>query len=259
MQDPNKKVRGKRLNQDDVIQDFIRVHGDRYDYSKVIFKTNNDKVTIICKRHGEFDTTPKRHRKGANCRKCFIEDTNGKYHKDEEFRKQLSLRMKNSHDKLKEGMIKKYGVDNPSKSEDICNKRMEYFLKTYGVKNPFELSIEERIKKMIITKIQNGKYLSDENRTPFEIYKRKVWEVTDRYIKIFPELNKRSRNIHLDHIYSIYEGFKNNIDPEIIGHFENLQLLESKLNISKSSSCWISLEELLHKIKNSNIDNHKKS
>ena len=160
--------------------------------------------------------------------------------------------MKNSQDKLKEGMIKKYGVDNASKSDELCNKRKEYFLKTYGVENPFELSIEERIKKTTITRIKNGSYLSDEDRTPFEIYKRQVWSVTGRYLKMFPELNKRSRQMHLDHIYSIFEGFKNEIDPEIIGHYENLQLLEGKSNISKGSNCWISLEDLLHKINNGN-------
>ena len=94
MQDPNKKVRGKRLTQQDIIQRFIDVHGDVYDYSKVIFTTNNEKVIVICKRHGEFHTTPKRHSKGTKCRKCYLEDTNGKYHKDENFRKAPSFKPK---------------------------------------------------------------------------------------------------------------------------------------------------------------------
>ena len=33
------------------------VHGDRYDYSRVKYTENNDKVEIICKEHGSFFTT----------------------------------------------------------------------------------------------------------------------------------------------------------------------------------------------------------
>tara|TARA_R110000868_G_scaffold176916_3_gene414943 strand:- start:21856 stop:22734 length:879 start_codon:yes stop_codon:yes gene_type:complete len=46
------------------------IHKDFYDYSKVVYTTNVDKVTIICPNHGEFEQKPKDHLLGKNCQKC---------------------------------------------------------------------------------------------------------------------------------------------------------------------------------------------
>lgn len=47
------------------MRDFItkarQVHGDRYDYSKVIYKNAATKVTIICPTHGQFEQRPNNH------------------------------------------------------------------------------------------------------------------------------------------------------------------------------------------------------
>ena len=48
----------------------IEVHGDKYDYSDVVFVKNNTKVAIGCPEHGTFYQTPKDHKKGRGCRKC---------------------------------------------------------------------------------------------------------------------------------------------------------------------------------------------
>lgn len=45
-------------------------HGDKYDYSKVEYVNNHEKVCIICPEHGEFWQTPNNHMKGINCPKC---------------------------------------------------------------------------------------------------------------------------------------------------------------------------------------------
>ena len=50
-----------------------KIHGDKYDYSKVEYKNINTKVCIICPIHGEFWQTPKNHLKGQGCNKCAIE------------------------------------------------------------------------------------------------------------------------------------------------------------------------------------------
>lgn len=56
-------------------EEFIRkakdVHGNRYDYSKTIYKGFNQKVIITCKEHGDFLTLPNSHvRLGCNCPEC---------------------------------------------------------------------------------------------------------------------------------------------------------------------------------------------
>lgn len=46
------------------------VHGDKYDYSKVLYKNNSIKVCIICQKHGEFWQRPTRHLHGDGCPVC---------------------------------------------------------------------------------------------------------------------------------------------------------------------------------------------
>lgn len=53
-----------------VIKEFISVHGDKYDYSKVDYNGANVKVCIICPKHGEFMQTPSSHLSGCGCPKC---------------------------------------------------------------------------------------------------------------------------------------------------------------------------------------------
>ena len=53
------------------IEEARRVHGDKYDYSKVEYKGTDVKVCIICPKHGEFWQTPKNHLYGRGCLKCY--------------------------------------------------------------------------------------------------------------------------------------------------------------------------------------------
>ena len=47
-----------------------KIHGDKYDYSKVNYKDNKTKVCIICPIHGEFWQRPDHHLHGQGCKKC---------------------------------------------------------------------------------------------------------------------------------------------------------------------------------------------
>lgn len=47
------------------------IHGDRYDYSNVVYNGYDTKVIIICEEHGEFPQTPSSHCNGENgCPSC---------------------------------------------------------------------------------------------------------------------------------------------------------------------------------------------
>lgn len=54
---------------------FKKIHGDKYDYSKVEYIDAKTKVKIICPEHGEFWQTPYEHSKGHGCQKCGIKKT----------------------------------------------------------------------------------------------------------------------------------------------------------------------------------------
>jgi very-short-patch-repair endonuclease len=52
------------------ISKAIKIHGDKYVYSKVNYVNAKTKVIIICKTHGEFTQTPSNHLNRHNCQKC---------------------------------------------------------------------------------------------------------------------------------------------------------------------------------------------
>ena len=57
-------------SKDQFIIDAKHIHKNRYNYSKVIYVNDETKIIIICKKHGEFLTTPRTHLKGSNCPTC---------------------------------------------------------------------------------------------------------------------------------------------------------------------------------------------
>ena len=59
-----------RKTKKEFINGAKKVHGDKYDYSKVEYNGDKIKVCIICQKHGEFLQTPHNHLSGSGCPKC---------------------------------------------------------------------------------------------------------------------------------------------------------------------------------------------
>lgn len=63
-----------KLGFDDFLKKAKKVHGEFFDYSKVVFVKWADKVEIICPIHGSFFQSPCNHTTcGSGCNKCGIE------------------------------------------------------------------------------------------------------------------------------------------------------------------------------------------
>ncbi|MGP5535310.1 DUF723 domain-containing protein [Psychrobacter celer] len=60
------------LETNEVVDQFISVHDNRYDYSRVVYNGAETKVNIICRKHGEFSQSPRVHKKGGGCPDCAI-------------------------------------------------------------------------------------------------------------------------------------------------------------------------------------------
>ena len=61
----------KSHSQQNIIKVFKQKHGDRYGYDRVIYRGLDEKVEILCKKHGEyFWQTPSHHKRGSGCTKC---------------------------------------------------------------------------------------------------------------------------------------------------------------------------------------------
>lgn len=54
----------------DKIQRFVDIHGGKYDYSLLTSVKDNEKISIICKEHGEYQQTVNNHLAGHGCPIC---------------------------------------------------------------------------------------------------------------------------------------------------------------------------------------------
>ena len=58
------------LSQGEMIQSFVKRHGEKYDYSKVQYTHSKRKIIVTCRVHGDFEIIPNAHQQGQGCRKC---------------------------------------------------------------------------------------------------------------------------------------------------------------------------------------------
>jgi len=109
------------------------------------------------------------------------------------------------------------------------------------------------IKNVKNGRIEAGTQIPDECLTEYRKYYSKVYHYTRKTLKKYNHIiNPENKPIgiktgfyNIDHIYSIFDGFKNNIDAKIIGSYVNLQTIPWLKNLKKQRNSWITKEELL--------------
>lgn len=62
----------KTLKREKVLEEFTKVHGQTYDYSKFKYEKSDVPSIIICKIHGEFPQSYSDHRSGKGCSDCSV-------------------------------------------------------------------------------------------------------------------------------------------------------------------------------------------
>lgn len=106
----------------------------------------------------------------------------------------------------------------------------------------------ESVKQMIQTKIAKGIFWKpdDPEYAEFKKYRRKVYYWTSKNdLTQLENYEKRALlGYHLDHKYSVTEGFKNNVPPKVVGSIYNLEFIPYNVNTSKGIKCSITLEKL---------------
>lgn len=183
--------------------------------------------------------------------------------------------------KRKDTYLEKYGVEHPFNSKEFQEYLKECIYLKYNVFNISHLpEIKEKISKRLIeictseemknrrnkvgvdgktsiekqkeTNILNGLWISDEFKTDYQIYLREVWKITNKQnlyslenIEKRGHINYNPEAYHLDHKFSIKEGFNQNIDVNIIGDICNLEMIHNKQNTTKREKCSITKDSLL--------------
>lgn len=172
--------------------------------------------------------------------------------------------------KIEETNNKKFGHKSPIENPDILEKRNKTMLYRWGAKSTFESSILR--KKFEDTMIEKYGYhtialvpafISSSMDKKMLNSCGKTWK---EYIDDLPEYNKYRRSVdqitrkqnvsilknydkwgdyHLDHKFSVAEGYRQGISADIIGNIVNLEFIPKKENMQKNSNCSISKNELL--------------
>ena len=68
-----KRANKRRMTLKEFIEQSRKIHGDKYDYSKVNYINNSTDVIITCPKHGDFPQTPANHLRGEGCSDCWEE------------------------------------------------------------------------------------------------------------------------------------------------------------------------------------------
>ena len=95
----------------------------------------------------------------------------------------------------------------------------------------------------------NWRNYTENDRENMIFYRAETTRLSNiNYVKYFYFINpnklKRGNEYHLDHIYSVIDGFNNGIPPKIIANPYNLRILHYVENISKHSNSHMTLSQL---------------
>jgi protein-arginine kinase activator protein McsA len=163
----------KKLTQEEVLERFKKVHGNKYDYSKVIYKGTSTKVEIICPEHGSFFQKPNDHFNGAGCSNCAGNNKKNTFQIIKEFKK-IHFN-KYNYDLVDYIGTKKYVLIKCNKCLNTFKQTPNNHLMGNGCPNcngKFNKSLEEIIKdfkKIHLNKYDYSKVNYKNNTTKVEI------------------------------------------------------------------------------------------
>ena len=107
-------------------ENFIKkaheIHGNKYDYSKVVCNSCNDYVTIICPEHGEFIKKTRFHLRGEGCQICSQNNKKRKIYTTDDFIEKAREIHGNKYDYSKVNY-----VDSKTKVCIICPEHGEFW------------------------------------------------------------------------------------------------------------------------------------
>ncbi len=209
------------------------VHKNEYTYTNDFTKVHN-KITVICQIHGDFKQQGYVHLQGSKCPYC-----QGKKVNKKEIVKsieQKDFEILTDFSKTTDYILVK------CKNNHITKRRVWDVYKRKTNPECFVCSYETRSK----TKIERGINIPDHQLNDFELYRRLVNRETSKSIREnkIEDINNRSKEFHLDHIFSIKMGFMKSILPQIIGSLINLRIIESYYNRTKNWKSDFTKEEL---------------
>ena len=141
-----------------------------------------------------------------------------------------------------------------AKSDEAKNNRKQTMLDRYGVANASHIpDVKENLSQIRKDwwedkNPRDARYEFDTETLDYRQYEHRVQYITDCIYQehkatLDPE-GLRGKGYHIDHIYSKYDGFHNQVPPKMLCHPSNLQLLPESVNVRKHIRSDKTLDEL---------------
>jgi hypothetical protein len=172
----------RRLTKEQFIDQAISVHGNKYDYSNVVYVSNKVKVEIICQKHGPFCQQPSNHIVNKQgCRYCaesiVLSHNKLQSSTSEEFIKKSKLLHGEKYDySLVEYINKKTKVKIICSKHGVFEQRPMHHLRKCGCPKCHESKGEKIIEQVLnenkveFEKQKNFKNCKFKNKLPFDFY-----------------------------------------------------------------------------------------
>ena len=174
-------------------------------------------------------------------------------------------------EKVRQTSLNKYNTSHPFQSRLAQDRYKQTMMSRYNISNSLVAGSKFREKALRTTEVRfgsrqimrtsymrvksesTGKRIPNYLQKDFELYHMAVSKFTNQALTdgVIHNLNQRGRldlnpqAWHLDHIVSIFVGFKNNVPAHIIGSACNLRMIPARQNCSKGARCDIQVEHLL--------------
>lgn len=172
--------------------------------------------------------------------------------------------------KIEETNLKRFGYKSPIENPEVLARRRQTMTDRWGGPSTFESPIlrsraeETCVEKFgvhnivlspaFISSSMDKKLLKTHGKTwqqyvddlpEFQDYRRRV----DHFTRMQPidQLDNHDKRgeYHLDHKFSVAEGFRQGLPPEVIGDISNLEFIPAVDNVRKQSRCSIDKDMLL--------------
>ena len=172
--------------------------------------------------------------------------------------------------KVQETCFERFGFSSPIENPEILEKRRQTMIERWGGPSTFESDVlRSRAEETCISRygtrniVLSPTFISSSMDKKLMKTHGKTWQ---QYIDDLPEFHDYRRRVdkitrqqpveelanydkwgefHLDHMFSVAEGFKQQISPEIIGNIVNLKFIPAIENMKKQSLCTIDKDTLL--------------